>query len=142
MPRISKPLIALTSIARAGRRVRRHPMDQPSARGGLCDSLAAFSAAFQAIADLDPATDSIEDLQAAGQAAEDAWAQVLTDAADVEAADTPRSTRHGAVCPSRSSDFSTDVPVADAVAEGPDLRGRGPGVYAEMRDGRLLSRPL
>ena len=88
MPRISKPLIALTSIALALAVACTPASDQPSAEGALCDSLAAFSDSVQAIADLDPATDSIEDLQAAGQAAEDAWAQVLTDAADVEAADT------------------------------------------------------
>ena len=33
----------------------------------MCDSLAAFNDSVQAIADLDPATDSIEDLQAAAR---------------------------------------------------------------------------
>ncbi len=41
--------------------------DQPSAEQALCDSLAAFGDSVQAIADTDPATDSVEDLQAGGR---------------------------------------------------------------------------
>ena len=135
MLRISKPLIALTGTALALAVACTPASDQPSAEQALCDSLAAFSDSVQAIADLDPATDSIEDLQAAGQAAEDAWAQVLTDAAGVEAADTAALDEAWGGLSQQISDFSTDVPVADAVAEVQTTVDGVQAVYGEMRDG-------
>lgn len=109
--------------------------DQPSAEQALCDSLAAFGDSVQAIADTDPATDSVEDLQAAGTAAQEAWDQVLLDAADVEAADEAAVDSAWSDLAAQIGDFSTDVPIEDAVAEIGASVDEVQGAYDEMRNG-------
>ncbi len=109
--------------------------DQPSAEQALCDSLAAFGDSVQAIADTDPATDSVEDLQAAGTAAQEAWDQVLLDAAEVEAADEAALDSAWSDLGAQIGDFSTDVPIADAVGEIGAGVDEVQGAYDEMRDG-------
>jgi hypothetical protein len=109
--------------------------DQPSAEQALCDSLTAFGDSVQAIADTDPATDSVEDLQAAADAAQEAWDQVLLDAADVEAADEAALDTAWTDLASTSGNFSTDIPIEDAVAEISAGVDEVQGTYDEMRNG-------
>ena len=82
MPHIRKPLIAVAAIGLALAVACTPASDQPSAEDALCNSLTAFGDSVQAIADLSPETDSVEDVQAAADATQDAWAQVETDAAE------------------------------------------------------------
>jgi hypothetical protein len=109
--------------------------DQPSAEQALCDSLAAFGDSVQAIADTDPATDSVEDIQAAATAAQEAWDQVLLDAADVEAADEAAVDSAWTDLAAQIGDFSTDVPIEDAVAEIDAGVDEVQAAYDEMRNG-------
>lgn len=109
--------------------------DQPSAEQALCDSLATFGDSVQAIADLDPQTDSVEDAQAAAQTADEAWADVEAAAADVAEADDAALGAAWSDLSQTISGLSTDVPIADnwdTVQAGID---DVQGVYAEMRDG-------
>lgn len=109
--------------------------DQPSAEQALCDSLTAFADSVRAIGDLDPATDSVEDIQAAAAASEEAWQDVKdaveavdeADEAAVEAAWTDLSRQIG--------DFSTDIPVADALAEVGAGVDQVQGAHEEMSNG-------
>jgi hypothetical protein len=109
--------------------------DQPSAEQALCDSLAAFNDSVQAIADLDPQTDSVEDAQAAAEAADEAWAEVETAAADVAEADEAALGQAWSDLSQTITGLPTDVPIADnweTVQAGID---DVQGVYGEMRDG-------
>jgi hypothetical protein len=99
--------------------------DQPTAEDALCDSLAAFNDSVQAIADLDPQSDSVEDVQAAAQAA----------AADVAEADDAAVGAAWSDLSQTITDLPSDVPIADnweTVQAGID---DVQGVYGEMRDG-------
>jgi len=109
--------------------------DQPSAEQALCDSLAAFGDSVQAIADISPDTASIEDIQAAGEAAQDAWDQVLTDAADVSSADDAAVDAAWSALASSITDIPTDVPVSMAKAGIEAAIAGVQSAYAEMRDG-------
>jgi hypothetical protein len=109
--------------------------DQPTAEDALCDSLTAFNDSVQAIADLDPQTDSVEDAQAAAQAADDAWADVEAAAADVAEADEAALGAAWSDLSQTITSLPTDVPIADnweTVQTGID---DVQGVYGEMRDG-------
>jgi hypothetical protein len=109
--------------------------DQPTAEDALCDSLAAFNDSVQAIADLDPQSDSVEDVQAAAQAADDAWADVQAAAADVAEADDAAVGAAWSDLSQTITDLPSDVPIADnweTVQAGID---DVQGVYGEMRDG-------
>jgi hypothetical protein len=109
--------------------------DQPTAEDALCDSLAAFNDSVQAIADLDPQTDSVEDAQAAAEAADAAWADVETAAAEVAEADEAALGTAWSDLSQTIAGLETDVPIADnweTVQAGID---EVQGVYAEMRDG-------
>jgi hypothetical protein len=109
--------------------------EQPTAEQELCDSLAAFGDSVQAIADTDPATDSVEDLQAAKDAAQEAWDQVLVDAADVEAADEAAVDSAWSDLAAQIGDFSTDVPIEDAVGEIESAVDEVQTAYGEMSNG-------
>jgi hypothetical protein len=109
--------------------------DQPNAEQALCDSLSEFNASVQAIADLDPQTDSVEDVQAAAAAADDAWAEVEAAAADVAEADDAALGAAWSSLSQTITDLPTDAPIADnwetVQASIDDVQG----VYGEMRDG-------
>ena len=111
------------------------PSSQGDAEQQLCDSLAAFGTSVQTIADFDPATDSIDDLQADASAANDAWDQVKTDAANVSSADDAALDAAWGDLYDSITNIQTDVPAADAkdqiAASVDDVQG----VYDEMRNG-------
>jgi hypothetical protein len=135
MPRTRKPVAAVAIAALALVAACTPASDQPSAEQALCDSLTAFNESVQAIADLDPQTDSVEDAQAAAQAADDAWTDVEAAAADVAEADDAALGQAWSDLSQTIGDLPTDAPIADnweAVQSGID---DVQGVYAEMRDG-------
>ena len=109
--------------------------DQPSAEQALCDALATFADSVQAIIDLDPATDSVEDMQAAADAAQEQWAAVETAAAAVEEADEAAVGAAWTDLAQQISDFSTDIPVSDALAEVGAGVDEVQGAYEEMSNG-------
>jgi len=109
--------------------------DQPSAEQALCDSLAAFTASVRAIGDLDPATDSIEDMQAAADAAQEQWGAVETAAAALEEADASAVEAAWTDLAQQIGDFSTDIPVSDALAEIGTGVDDVQGAYEEMSNG-------
>jgi hypothetical protein len=109
--------------------------DQPSAEQALCDSLAAFADSVQAITDLDPATDSVEDMQAAADTAQEQWAAVETAAAEVGEADEAAVEAAWTDLAQQIDDFSTDVPVSDALAEVEAGADEVQGAYEEMANG-------
>jgi hypothetical protein len=109
--------------------------DQPSAEQALCDSLATFGDSVQAIADTDPASDSIEDIQAAADTAQTAWGDVQTAAADVSEADDAALDAAWSALADQITNFSTDKPVAEAVDEVSAGVDAVQGAYDEMRNG-------
>jgi hypothetical protein len=109
--------------------------DQPSAEDALCDSLSAFNDSVQAVADLDPQTDSVEDAQAAAEAADAAWADVLTAAEDVADADTAALDAAWSNVSQTINGLPTDAPIADNWEAVQTSIDDVQGVYAEMRDG-------
>lgn len=109
--------------------------DQPSAEQALCDALATFGDSVQAIADTDPATDSIEDIQAAADAAQADWDAVATAAAGVSEADEAALEAAWTDLADQISNFTTDIPVADAVDEISAGVDEVQGAYDEMRNG-------
>ena len=109
--------------------------DQPSAEEALCDSLAAFADSVQAIADLSPETASIDDLKAAGVAAQGAWDQVLTDAEAVPEADEAALDAAWSALGTAIVNLPTDVPVFEAIGGIQAAVDDVQGTYTEMRDG-------
>jgi hypothetical protein len=111
------------------------PSDQGGAELALCDSLAAFDASVQAIADLDPQASSVEDAQAAADAAQTAWDQVKTDAAAVSSADDAALESAWNDLAQTIGDLPSDAPIADnwdTVQSGID---NVQSVFVEMHDG-------
>jgi hypothetical protein len=109
--------------------------DQPSAEQALCDALATFGDSVQAIADTDPATDSVEDIQAAADAATEAWGGVQTAVAAVDEADDTAVDAAWSDLADQIGNFATDVPVADAVDQISGGVDEVQAAYDEMRDG-------
>ncbi len=109
--------------------------DQPTAEQALCDSLAAFADSVRAIGDVDPTTDSVEDIQAAATSADEAWGEVQTAAAAVDEADEAAVEAAWSDLSSQIGDFSTDIPVADAIGEIGSGVTEVQSAYDEMRDG-------
>jgi hypothetical protein len=109
--------------------------EQPSAEQALCDSLATFHDSVTAIADTDPTTDSIEDIQAAAATAGDAWTDVQTAAADVSEADDAALDAAWSALADDIANFSTDKPVTEAVSEVATGVTEVQSTYDEMRDG-------
>jgi hypothetical protein len=109
--------------------------DQPSAEQALCDALATFGDSVQAIADTDPATDSVEDIQAAADAATEAWGGVQEAVTAVGEADDTAVDAAWSDLADQISNFATDVPVADAVDQISGGVDEVQNAYNEMRDG-------
>lgn len=135
MPHFRMPFIAVAALSLVLAVACTPASDQPSAEDALCDSLTAFGDSVQAIADLDPATDSVEDAQAAADAAQDAWTQVETDAAAVGEADEAAVSAAWSTLADTITNLPTDVPLSEAwdgvQAAVDDVQG----VYGDMRDG-------
>jgi hypothetical protein len=109
--------------------------DQPTAEQALCDALATFGESVQAIADTDPATDSVEDIQAAADTAQTAWDGVGEAVAAVDEADDAAVDAAWSDLADQIGNFATDVPVADAVDQISGGVDEVQNAYNEMRDG-------
>lgn len=109
--------------------------DQPSAEQALCDALATFRASVRAIADVSPATDSVEDLQADVDSAQEAWGGVRDAAEALGEADTTALETAWTDLADQIRNFSTDVPVAQAVDEISASVDAVQAAYDEIRDG-------
>jgi hypothetical protein len=109
--------------------------DQGSAEQALCDSLATFGDSVQAIADLDPQTDSVEDVQAAAADADAAWADVESAAADVAEADDAALGAAWSDLSQTITSLPTDQPIADNWETVQASVDEVQATYAEMRDG-------
>ena len=108
---------------------------QPSAEAAVCASVSAFGTAIQDFRDLDPATASIEDVQAARDDIQTAWDQVKDEAVDLSDADETavQDAWDGVV--QSIEDFPTDQPVADGLSGVQDAAGDVQTAVDEMRDG-------
>ncbi len=109
--------------------------DQPSAEQALCDSLAAFGDSITAIGDLSPDTASIDDLNAARDASQEAWDQVKADAANVSAADDAALEQAWNGLADAITGFPTDVTISDALGQIQSAVDGVQSAYGEMRDG-------
>ena len=109
--------------------------DQGNAELALCDSLAAFDTSVQAIANLDPQASSVEDAQAAADAAQTAWDQVKTDTAAVSSADDAALESAWNDLAQTIGDLPTDAPIADNWATVQSGIDNVESVFVEMHDG-------
>ncbi len=109
--------------------------DQPSAEQALCDSLAAFSDSITAMTDLSPTTASVDDLNAARDASQEAWDQVKTDAANVSGADDAALEAAWNGLSDAITGFATDVSIVDALGQVQSAADDVRAAYGEMRDG-------
>jgi hypothetical protein len=111
------------------------PSDQPEAEGALCDSLTAFGASLTDFQDLDPATVSAEDVEAARDAIQEDLDAVKSAAADVSEADAAAVEAAWLGVSSSIDDFSTDVPISEAIVPVQEAAGDVQAAFDEMRDG-------
>jgi hypothetical protein len=108
---------------------------QPSAEAALCASVSAFGTSIQDFRDLDPATASIEDVQAARDDIQTAWDQVKSEATDLSEADEAAvDTAWNGVAQS-IDDFPSDEPIEDGLATVQDAAGDVQTAFQEMADG-------
>jgi len=108
---------------------------QPTAEAAVCTSVSELGTAIQDFRDIDPATASIEDVQAARDDIQTAWDQVKDEAVDLSDADETavQDAWDGVV--QSIEDFPTDQPVADGLSGVQDAAGDVQTAVDEMRDG-------
>ena len=126
---------------------RRHAIQQesqPSAEAAVCASVSAFGTAIQDFRDLDPATASIEDVQAARDDIQAAWDQVKSEATDLTEADEAAVDEAWNGVAQSIDDFPSDEPIEDGSGERPG-RGRwrpdrlpGDGRRPRLRSGEPI----
>jgi hypothetical protein len=109
--------------------------DQPSADQALCDSLATFADSVQAIGDLDPASDSVDDIRAGVATSEEAWQDVKGAAAAVDEANEAAVEESWTEMKQEIDDFPTDMPMTDAVVEVATAVAELQHAYGEMANG-------
>ena len=108
---------------------------QADAEKAACDAIQTWSDAMRQFAALDASSASIEDVQAQADVVEEAWADVKTSMDNVEAADEAAFLAAGAELEAALTDFSTDVPVADAIDEIKTAADPLKAAYGEVADG-------
>ena len=108
---------------------------QVDAEAALCTSLDTFKASVATLTGLDPATASIEDVQAARAAAGTAWDGVKAAAAAIPEADEAALETAFQGLAASVDDVPTDVPVADVVAGVKTAGAEIPAAIDEMRNG-------
>ena len=111
------------------------PTDQADAEAALCDSLAAFSTSLDEFRDLDPATASVEDVQAARDDIQEAWDAVRTAAADVPEANDAAVDAAWLEVASAIDDFAPDVAISEALVPIQEAAAEVQTARDEMRDG-------
>jgi hypothetical protein len=108
---------------------------QPSAEAAVCASVSAFGTAVQDFRDLDPATASIDDVQAAREDIQAAWDQVKTEATDLTDADEAAVDEAWNGVAQSIDDFPSDEPIEDGLASVQDAAGGVQTAFQEMADG-------
>ena len=108
---------------------------QPSAEAAVCTSVAALGTALQDFRDLDPASASIEDVQAARDDIQAAWDQVKAEATDLNEADEAAVDDAWNGVSQSIDDFPTDEPIEDGLASVQEATGEVQTAYQEMADG-------
>jgi hypothetical protein len=108
---------------------------QPSAEAAVCASVSAFGSAVQDFRDLDPATASIEDVQAARDDIQAAWDQVKSEATDLTEADEAAVDEAWNGVSQSIDDFPSDEPIEDGLASVQEAAGGVQTAFGEMADG-------
>ena len=108
---------------------------QPSAEAAVCASVSAFGTAVQDFRDLDPATASIEDVQAARDEIQAAWDQVKSEATDLNEADEAAVDEAWNSVAQSIDGFPSDEPIEDGLATVQDAAGGVQTAFQEMADG-------
>ena len=108
---------------------------QPSAEAAVCTSVAALGTAIQDFRDLDPATASIEDVQAARDDIQSAWDQVKAEATDLNEADEAAVDDAWNSVAQSIDEFPTDQPIEDGLASVQDATGEVQTAFDEMANG-------
>jgi hypothetical protein len=111
------------------------PSNQADAEQALCDSLTAFGTSLTAFRDLDPATASVEDVETARDDVQEAWVAVQAAAGDIDEADDTAVDEAWQGVSDSVDEFSTDVPISEALVPVQDAAGDVQSAYEEMRDG-------
>ncbi len=108
---------------------------QADAEQAACAAIQTWSDEMRQFTALDASSASIEDVQAQAKAVEDAWADVKASMDTVEAADEAAFLAAGATLEAALKDFSTDVPVADAIGQVKTAAEPLKAAYGEVADG-------
>jgi hypothetical protein len=108
---------------------------QPSAEAALCESLATFAGGLNAFSNLDPTTDSAEEIFATRQFVAESWEVVKIEAEDVTEADDAAVEAAWQDLSDAIDEIPTDQPVDDALATIQDEIDAVRGAYQEMADG-------
>jgi len=108
---------------------------QPSAEAAVCTGVAALGTALQDLRDLDPASASIEDVEAARDDVQAAWDQVKAEATDLNEADEAAVDDAWNGVAQSIDDFPNDEPIEDGLASVQDATGEVQTAYREMADG-------
>jgi hypothetical protein len=108
---------------------------QASAEADLCGSLTAFGDELQDFQDLDPATASVDDVEAAREGIDAAWEDVAAAAQDVSEADQAALDAAWGELSTDLQNIPTDQPIADVLDDLQATAGDVREVYQEMADG-------
>ncbi|HEX5039701.1 MAG TPA: hypothetical protein VFW95_06180 [Candidatus Limnocylindria bacterium] len=108
---------------------------QPSAEAAVCTSVTALGTALQDFRALDPATASIEDVQAARDDIQAAWDQVKAEATDLNEADEAAVEGAWNSVAQSIDEFPTDQPIEDGLTSVQDATGEVETAFDEMADG-------
>ena len=108
---------------------------QPSAEAAVCTSVSAFGTAIQDFRDLDPATASVEDVQAARDDIQAAWDQVKSEATDLTEADEAAVDEAWNGVSQSVDDFPSDEPIEDGLASVQEAAGGVRTAFGEKADG-------
>jgi hypothetical protein len=108
---------------------------QPSAEAAVCTSVTALGTALQDFRDLDPATASIEDVQAARDDIQAAWDQVKSEATDLSEADEAAVDDAWNSVSQSIDEFPTDQPIEDGLTSVQDATGNVQTAFDEMANG-------
>ena len=108
---------------------------QPSAETAVCTSVSELGTAIQDFRDIDPATASIEDVQAARDDIQGAWDQVKAEATDLSEADEAAIDDAWNGVAQSIDDFPTDEPIEDGLASVQEATGAVQTAHQEMADG-------
>ena len=108
---------------------------QPSAEAAVCASVAALGTALQDFRDLDPATASMDDVDAARGEIQAAWDEVKSQATDLNQADEAAVDDAWNAVAQSIDEFPSDEPIEEGLASVQDAVGGVQTAHQEMADG-------